>query len=257
MFKFRGIKLHKIVLFSVGIISVPILINYLLMTWGAPFVFGTPDSWLGFLANYSGGIIGGIVAYIAANTQVKQQIENERNKMIESNRSYVCAQQFSGTFKLHNVETSYNSRIILTKDYDDFISSNSDDDLKHLITTFLKITHYGTPDIILNADIKIYLDDPITQNSKKVIESHLGVIEKNEEVFFPLYQDGVKEILMNKVEITYFTISGEHIYYLYSPKTQREGYWLLKGNEKEKIFEFELKNSDWIYPNRNKIDINT
>lgn len=59
------------------IIAVPMLINYLLLTWKAPFVNGDANSWLGFLANYSGGIIGGLVAFFAAKIQMDFQRERE------------------------------------------------------------------------------------------------------------------------------------------------------------------------------------
>jgi hypothetical protein len=59
------------------IIAVPIIINYFLFTWHAPFVYGDANSWLGFLANYSGGIIGGIVAFLAAKKQMDFQRERE------------------------------------------------------------------------------------------------------------------------------------------------------------------------------------
>jgi hypothetical protein len=59
------------------IIAVPIFINYFLLTWHAPFVYGDANSWLGFLANYSGGIIGGIVAFFAAKIQMDFQRERE------------------------------------------------------------------------------------------------------------------------------------------------------------------------------------
>ncbi|QDS35852.1 hypothetical protein [Brevibacillus brevis] len=60
------------------IFATPILINYFLLTWRAPFVFGDANSWLGFLANYSGGIIGGLVAFFAAKIQMDFQKEREK-----------------------------------------------------------------------------------------------------------------------------------------------------------------------------------
>lgn len=65
------------------VISVPVLINYLLMTWKAPGVVGDANSWLGFFANYSGGIIGGIVALYVARYQLQQQtLEQIKNEEV-------------------------------------------------------------------------------------------------------------------------------------------------------------------------------
>jgi hypothetical protein len=248
MFKNKILMQISLILLT---ISIPILINYLLLTWKAPGVYGNADSWLGFLANYSGGIIGGVVAYIVANSQIRTQIDFDRQKTMEINRSYAIVQDFTGPFKLHNIETSYKSRIILTNDYDQVTKALSKDQLKELRTSFYKITHHGTPDIILNCNIKIFLKNEQGEDLP-VIESHLGVIEKEEEVFIPLYIKGEKQVFPRKAELLYTTVSGERMFYLYDVENGKEGYWLINNNDKEKIFEFELKNSNWIYPNRIK-----
>lgn len=67
-------------LLVIGAISVPIALNYLLFSWSAPGVVGDSNSWLGFLANYSGGILGGIVAYIVAKIQIDAQKIADKKK---------------------------------------------------------------------------------------------------------------------------------------------------------------------------------
>ncbi|WP_419878003.1 hypothetical protein [Brevibacillus centrosporus] len=80
---FASIKLgirRNYVLLVIGAISVPIALNYLLFSWSAPGVVGDSNSWLGFLANYSGGILGGIVAYIVAKIQIDAQKIADKKK---------------------------------------------------------------------------------------------------------------------------------------------------------------------------------
>lgn len=79
--KFKVKENRKLVIFLSIPVLIPVLINYLLLTWHFPGVQGKEEDWLGFFSNYSGGIIGGIVAFIVANhqvkTQMKEQIKNE------------------------------------------------------------------------------------------------------------------------------------------------------------------------------------
>lgn len=64
------------------VIGVPITINYLLLWWHFPGVTGDYGDWLGFFSNYSGGIIGGIVAFVIA----KYQIENEKQERLREDK---------------------------------------------------------------------------------------------------------------------------------------------------------------------------
>lgn len=245
-------KKTKIILSCILVFVVPILINYLLMTWGAWKVYGSPDSWLGFLANYSGGIIGGVVAYYIANSQIKQELDFNRQQSIEADRSYISVQEFKGEFLLSNIQMSIKSRIMLTEDYGIYIKGKTNEMLKGEFTTFYRLFHFGTPEVILNCEIKIKLKGTASE-TPAVIESNIGIIQKEEEVFIPLYLKNQREVTVDLVEVTYFTVAGEKMYYKYDLVNQKEGYWVLpeKGNPIE-VFNFPLKNSDWIYPNRLK-----
>ncbi|MED1795003.1 hypothetical protein P4V54_20215 [Brevibacillus nitrificans] len=80
---FASVKLgmrKKYVFLVIGAITVPIAINYVLFSWRAPGVVGDSNSWLGFLANYSGGILGGIIAYIVAKIQIDAQKIADKKK---------------------------------------------------------------------------------------------------------------------------------------------------------------------------------
>ncbi|MDG0059153.1 hypothetical protein [Priestia sp. P5] len=241
-----------IIISCIGVFIIPILINYLLMTWGAWKVYGSADSWLGFLANYSGGIIGGIVAYIIANSQIKQELEFNRQQSIEADRSYVSVQEFKGQFRLPNIQTSFKSRIMLTEDYENYIEGKTNAFLQKETTIFYRIYHFGIPEVILNCQVKIQLKGGASETST-VIKSNIGVIQKEEEVFIPLYLEKQKEVMVDLVEVTYSTIAGEKMYYKYDLVNLKEGYWVLnEDGESVEVFSFPMKNSNWIYPNRLK-----
>lgn len=52
---------------------------------GGKYTIGDESSWVGFFGNYSGGIIGGIVAYLIATQQMKKEqqarMEDEREQI--------------------------------------------------------------------------------------------------------------------------------------------------------------------------------
>lgn len=67
-----------LIVVCIGIVG-PIFTNWL-MSFSTPWTLGSSETWMGFFGNYSGGIIGGIVAYIIAKYQI------ERNKLLEEEK---------------------------------------------------------------------------------------------------------------------------------------------------------------------------
>lgn len=63
------------------VILIPIALGLLLNIPTGRFTIGDESSWVGFFGNYSGGIIGGLVAWYIAKTQINEQntkqIKNE------------------------------------------------------------------------------------------------------------------------------------------------------------------------------------
>lgn len=55
------------------IVFTPIILGTILNIPGGALTIGDENSWVGFFGNYSGGIIGGIVAFFIANSQVRQE----------------------------------------------------------------------------------------------------------------------------------------------------------------------------------------
>lgn len=62
----------------------PIILGQFLRIPTGDYTIGQEDAWVGFFGNYSGGIIGGIVAYIIASKELRNaKQDKEKNKLKE------------------------------------------------------------------------------------------------------------------------------------------------------------------------------
>lgn len=232
------------------IVIAPFIVN-IFMSFSTPIT--VDDDWLGFLGNYSGAIIGGLVAFFIAFYQIeKQKTINEQDDK-ERNRSYIIAQEFIGPIDLKGIETGDNSRIILNNYYDDYkedIKSNHPE--SDMWIPYYRISHRGLPEIILDCEIVVNLsenDDGIPYE----ITSNIGVLEKNTDVFVPLLKMGLTEVFHQKLHISYTTIKGERMHYVLDIENKKEMCYVLDNNAKiHECYTFNLKTSNWIYPNTNK-----
>lgn len=77
-------KRNYTILFGI-IILFPLILNYLVFAWHLPGTNGTLDAWISFFGNYSGGIIGGFVAYIVSRSQIRnlQETQNLTNLLAQ------------------------------------------------------------------------------------------------------------------------------------------------------------------------------
>ena len=73
-----------------ALIAGPVIVNLILLIPAIPFITaGTTELWLGFFGNYSGGIIGGGIAFWVAKTQINELRKQEEEKKILSIRPYL------------------------------------------------------------------------------------------------------------------------------------------------------------------------
>jgi len=88
------IKKYKMYLVIGGliilIIIIPIIMNFSIFKYPTERTNGTREDWMGFFSNYSGGIIGGVVAYIIAKFQIQN---NNSGKTIDDKRNEKLALQ--------------------------------------------------------------------------------------------------------------------------------------------------------------------
>lgn len=232
----------------------PVVINILMAIPSFGLAVLDNDQWLGFFGNYSGGIIGGFVAYLIASGQIKAQIDENKQSEIESNRSYIILEEFIAPVNLENIMTHPNSKILSNPFYEkikkDLLSRGAS-------IPFYKIHHSGQPDIILDCHIKmIFIGEANGQldNESYVVESHLSVFEKNTEIFIPIANIKYQYTYPKKINLTYQTIKGETIKYTYNVEEMTETHTLIKKSVKQPkkpnnvLYHVDLKGVEWVYP---------
>ncbi|NOU93951.1 hypothetical protein GC093_12085 [Paenibacillus sp. LMG 31456] len=225
----------------------PIVINILILM--PSFGLAASADWLSFFGNYSGGIIGGIVAFIIANEQIKSQNEKTESYEKETNRSYIVAEKVEAPILLHNTDKGRNKRILSTKKADliyqqleNILSVDNNSELiKNTTIPFIKIRHYGTPEIILDCKIEFLLKPKNDPNVNR-FNYNFGVIDKNTTLYIPLIRGEnldniVKLDELLKFEITYTSIKGEDM--KYKLEDDKEIYvYLDKEGKEHKVFTF-------------------
>lgn len=242
------------------VIFAPVIVNYAFFTWRAPSVYGDANSWLGFFANY----LGFIGAVGIATFQLKKQKEREVKSDREHHRSLLVVQDFTAPIKLKKVITHENSRIILTPGYEDLLKRLEElKRMKHIsekqyhnvTIAFLKISHHGNSEVILNCRIQTVSREEDSDIAYD-LDINIGVVEKGIEVFVPLVPPGIemgRKILLDKVIIDYYTLRNEHLRYVHDLINQKDILYLIGNTDEEDIhilYCHDLIGSQWIYPNK-------
>jgi len=228
----------------------PIIINYLLFTWRAPGVVGKLSDWFTFLGSYL-GLIGAV--YIAL-FQMKVQKQNEIQREVINNRSYVLLQEFGATLMLVGANTHENSRIIKTKGFEHLLRSTHKEHYKSTKVGYIKISHHGGSEVIYNCEVTIKFNyEHEGQIKNEDMNFNIGAIEKGTEVFIPLFPYGYKrgKIETKYVSFEYSTLVGERLYLVMDFVSKKERLESLSINsEPEKIYEIEMKETGWVFPNK-------
>lgn len=110
-------KIKFIYLIPVIIIVTPILLGLLLNIPGGKLTIGDEGSWVGFFGNYSGGIIGGLVAYVVA----KQQFNQGEIKRLKINKELERVSLLRVRFELTKTKEEF---ILLSKTEEDVNEAN-------------------------------------------------------------------------------------------------------------------------------------
>ncbi|EPC8408874.1 TPA: hypothetical protein ROY06_004662 [Bacillus cereus] len=255
----------------IAVILVPIIINYGIMSWRAPGVYN--GDWLAFFANYCGALIGVFGAYFIAQKQMRtqwKQVQNQRildeEQFYINNRSYIYYQEMHRMpVKLKGVKANNDIRIIVTEDYEQWTKNLSEEKLKHARVPFYKICHRGNPEIIFDCTVRISLKNPMENNSPIELTANIGVIDKTEEIYVPLYSVQLDEIHTNSgikhidldieplgMEIKYRTIVNEKMIFKYDVIGKKEIYYTIDPitNKEKEIINYDVNKSTWIYPDK-------
>ncbi|RJS62972.1 hypothetical protein [Priestia filamentosa] len=203
---------------------------------------------------FLGAIIGGIITLLGVHFTIKssfyqiqkQKQEDEKDDK-ERNRSYIIAEEYRGPIDLKGVETGQNSRLILTEYYEEYKKDKSENYYKYI--PYYKIYHMGLPEIILDCEANFTLS--YKQNPPYSIVSHIGILEKNTNIFIPLLKAGQDDADLHKFQFSYNTIKGERMVYTLDIDNKKEKCYVINNNgeQPEECYSFDLKTSNWIYPN--------
>jgi hypothetical protein len=111
-----------IILIMIGVIFIPIVTNYLLMSWNMPGVIGDSHTWLSFLGNYSGGVIGSLLTLLGVKWTI-EKMEDERlyrekkkhsvelpQQIIDVGSIVTLLDQFYYNFEVFNSNQAFNKR---------------------------------------------------------------------------------------------------------------------------------------------------
>ncbi|MDY8026080.1 hypothetical protein [Paenibacillus polymyxa] len=240
------------------IVGLPIILNYGLFSWSAPGLNVDENAWLGFFANYVGLISAVCIALYQQYNQRKKDKEDEHTQKLKedeqdrkSNRSFLVLHDFYANIKLNNVKTHKNSRVIETDGYKWLI-----DHLKPVVnvddasTSFIKLSHYGNPEVIL--DCKVNIEVKSLKGLTK-INVDIGVFEKGIEIFIPIVTRDAEfgeTVDLMLVKVTYCTLRNEKIEYTHDLSQKKDICKVLHEGYEETLYEFQLDESSWTYPNK-------
>ncbi|KMY32389.1 hypothetical protein ACZ11_09680 [Lysinibacillus xylanilyticus] len=241
----------NIIILYASLLLVPVIINYGLLSWSAPGVSMEANPWLGFLGSFL-GLIGAIsIALLNNHNQKKSDYEKE----MKNNRSFIVLNDFQGPIGLKNVKTHENSRLIRTVGYEELLKIVPKDDYVYTSTSYMKISHYGNSDVILDCNICISSEDNEGSQLPDIVVN-TGVLEKQIELFIPIAQPSIgmgNIINLNKVVVEYSTLMNERLEYIMDFGNLKECHYVINDKkEKEILFEFDVKGSKWTYPNKRK-----
>jgi hypothetical protein len=240
---------YKLLILYTILILIPIFINYGLLSWSAPGVNTETNPWLTFLGSYL-GFMGAIsIAILNIN---KQQRRNEQTDK-ESRRSYVVVNDFHAPITLHNVKTHENSRLIETENYLAFLSNHTNNQ-NNINISFIKISHYGNSEVILDCHINVNYRLERTQASHNV-DVNIGIVEKGIEVYIPLIMPEIEIeefIQVDLITIEYKTLMNEKLRYEINHLSNTEYFYTI-SEDGMPIPLYELDNtsgSTWRYPQK-------
>ncbi|RSK36627.1 UvrD-helicase domain-containing protein [Bhargavaea beijingensis] len=165
-------------------------------------------------------------------------------------RSYILAEEFIAPYGLSNTKHKDFSRIIVNDYYKEFKSYFSIAELNSMSIPYYKISHRGTPEIILDCKVEFKLAEDEEYTKPYQINSQIGIFEKEIDIFIPLVKGKNETVYLKSVKVDYYTIKGEKMQYILDIDKQEERHFLItEENKKKTLFNFKVTSSNWILPN--------
>jgi len=169
---------------------------------------------------------------------------------MKDNRSYIIAEEFIAPIDLSNTKHKEFSKLVLNDYYEAFKYEYTEAEKKTIEIPYYKISHSGIPEIILDCSVKFELSEDAEYEKPYSIKSHIGVFEKNIDIFVPLVKEKGGDVYVKRLTLNYSTIKGEKMqYFLDINKKEEKHFAFSDKNKKEILFSLELNSSSWILPN--------
>lgn len=240
----------------------PPIVNFL-MTFGSA---ETENDWIGFFGSYTGALIGAVVAVIVSRIQakgaredfekqmeiqaqqVKEQMENEINALKLSNRVFIDYTMDVQQLLLSGRDEDEN-KILLPRDFNNFIRHNPNDYLEDQEVSFIKLQYYGSAECVLDMKIKMKRSSLENHPDEQWDYMYLTGWRKDHNVFIPVSKSNREEaraLLM--LEIEYTTLLQETLRFTSDLVNKAEKCVLIKNGVEQVIYERELHNEYYILP---------
>ncbi|MEG7924871.1 hypothetical protein J0801_12600 [Bacillus cereus] len=230
----------KFIIGFVVVVFTPIILGVILNIPTGHLTIGDENSWVGFFGSYTGGIIGGIVAFIIASSQ----LINERQKFKLSQRSFLSATTICMDYDQSPLWRKERGRIITTDDYNELSGMIRN-------TRYYSVIRYGGPDVIANCKFEIIVGNDEDFTLEKSIKVWIDFFEKDEEILIPLsssvfVENQRKHIPVAKeIKVVYETLAGEKIKF-YQSELEKKRIHSVVGGKEETILTHDVQVTSFI-----------
>lgn len=221
----------------IAIILAPVIIGQLTRLPYGHLTIGDENSWVSFFGSYTGGILGGLVAFGVAWLQ----INNLRKETLENNRSYLsAATPVRVFFSEEKINRREKHRIIVTDD-----SSSMNALYKRI--PYYSIVRFGSSQVIWECEFEITLGKDENFTCTDTFKVWIDFFEKDEEILIPLCSAKLQTPIpyIKEITVTYRTEKNELMKFYQSEEKKVRKHYIV-GKKDKLIKEFDVHYSTWI-----------
>ncbi|WDV05065.1 MULTISPECIES: toxin-antitoxin system HicB family antitoxin [Lysinibacillus] len=198
-----------------------------------------------------GGIVGVIGAYIVAKTQIDYQAKQVLLENKKKARPYIVCNDFQANVKLQGVNVHQDSKIIEFDYYEKLkLMANT---LSGGRIGFFQLKFIGTPEVILECEIKLYLDKK--HYKPHFYEAYLDHMKNDVEIYIPIpFAENVNGLQgkPEKLKMYYTTTEYEKFLYIYNFKENYEQLYQVAKGKEYLVKQREFLETSWILPGKKR-----
>lgn len=207
---------------------------------------------IGGVLGMLGGAIGAIGAYVAAKTQIDYQSQQMQEENKKKARPFMVCNDFRASYNLEEVDLHRDSKVIDFDYYKDLKKIAIENTVDKKIGYF-QIKFVGAPDVILECDIKLYLDKK--HYVDHFYEAYLDHMKNDVEIFIPIpyaTKPALGDAKPVKMELYYTTTEHERFLYEYHFEETCERLYQIDNDQKNIVKERIFIPTNWILPGKKK-----